>query len=290
MAEPRMQERVFTVIEVLRATEQWLQQRSVDAPRRSAELLLGHVLSLDRLQLYLAHDRPMSAPERAAMRALVARRGVHEPVAYLLGEWSFRELALQVGPAVLIPRPETEQLVDLALARLPQGGAVIDLGTGSGAIAIAIAHARPDAVVLATDVSKNALAVARQNAERNGAAVTFAHGSWWAACREPVQYDLVVSNPPYIDPLHPELVGKGVAEFEPTLALFTPKGDPTSCYRELVAGLDAHLRPGGRLVFETGVGAAEPALALLQSQPFLADAALLPDFAGLPRYLVAVHR
>lgn len=285
-----MPARVFTVLEVLRATEQWLQQRAVEAPRRSAELLLGHVLSLGRLQLYLAHDRPLSDAERAAMRALVARRGNHEPVAYLLGEWAFRELSLQVTPAVLVPRPETEQLVDLALDRLPPNGRVVDFGTGSGAIAIAIKKARPDAVVLATDVSRNALAVARANAERHAASVAFAHGSWWQAVAAEPPFDLVVSNPPYIDPAHQELVGKGVAEFEPSLALFTPKDDPTACYRELLAGLDRGLRAGGQLVFETGAGAAEPALALLQAQPFLSDVALLPDFASLPRYLVAVHR
>ena len=289
MAEPQ-NARVFTVIDVLRATEQWLQQRQIEAPKRSAELLLGHVLSLDRLQLYLQHDRPLTEAERAGMRTLLARRGKHEPVAYLLGTWSFRGLELTVSPAVLIPRPETEQLVDLALERLPPQGRVVDLGTGSGAIAIAIKKARPDATVLATDVSKNALAVAQQNAAQNGVDITFAAGSWWQPLAAERPFDLVVSNPPYVDPAHPDLIGPGVAEFEPSLALFTPTGDPTSCYRELVAGLPRHLIPDGQLVFETGVGAAADALALLQAQPFLQDAALLPDFAGLERFLVARHR
>ncbi|MBL8751985.1 MAG: HemK family protein methyltransferase, partial [Planctomycetes bacterium] len=149
-----------TVLSVLRGAEEWLHKRGVDAPKRSAELLLGKVLGLDRLQLYLAHDRPLDPDERAAMRALVQRRGEHEPVAYLLGNWSFRGLELDVSSAVLVPRPETEELVDLALAKAPAGARVADFGTGSGAIAVALAAARPDLRVFALDASKNALAVA----------------------------------------------------------------------------------------------------------------------------------
>src|SRR5690349_22848032 len=119
-----------TVMSVLRAAEGWFQGRGVEAPRRSAELLLGKVLGKDRLQLYLLHDRPLDQGELAAMRGLTARRGRGEPVAYLLGEWSFRGLDLAVGPDVLVPRPETEELVELALPLLPNGGRVVDFGTG----------------------------------------------------------------------------------------------------------------------------------------------------------------
>ncbi len=281
-----------TVLSVLRGAEAWLHKRGVDAPKRSAELLLGHVLKLTRLQLYLAHDRPMDEQERAAMRALLARRGEGEPVAYLLGSWSFRGLELAVSPATLIPRPETEEVVGHALERLPAGGTALDLGTGSGAIAIALASARPDARVVAVDQSQNALAVAAANVALHGLGerVALRHGSWWEPIADDERFDLVVSNPPYIDPEQREGLAADVAAFEPPLALFSAAGDALSCYRPIVAGLERHLRPGGWFVAETGVGASEPALALLAAQPFLADARLLPDLAGIGRVLLAQRR
>lgn len=281
-----------TVLSVLRGAETWLHKRGVDAPKRSAELLLGHVLSLSRLQLYLAHDRPMDERERAAMRVLLQRRGAGEPVAYLLGSWNFRGLELAVSPATLIPRPETEEVVGQALERLPPGGVALDLGAGSGAIALALAAARPDARVVAVDVSADALAVAARNVARHGLGerVALRHGAWWAPIADSEQFDLVVSNPPYIDPQRPDGLAADVAEHEPALALFSAPGDVLSCYRAIVAGLARHLRPGGWFVAETGVGASGPALALLSDQAFLADARLLPDLAGIGRVLVAQRR
>lgn len=278
-----------TVLSVLRGAETWLERRGVDAPKRSAELLLGKVLGLSRLQLYLAHDRPLDPKERDTMRALLVRRGDGEPVAHLLGSWSFRGLELTVSPAVLIPRPETEELVDLVLARAPHGGRVVDLGTGTGAIAIAVAAARPDLQVLAVDVSQEALQVAAANVARHGvgARVTLLHGSWWAPVPADTTFDVVVSNPPYIDPRATDGLADDVRRFEPALALFSAAGDVLSCYRAIGEGLALHLRPGGFAVFETGVGAAEPGLAWLRSLSALQDAQLLPDLAGLPRFLVA---
>lgn len=278
-----------TVLSVLRGAESWLERRGVDAPKRSAELLLGKVLGLSRLQLYLAHDRPLDPNERSAMRALLVRRGDGEPVAHLLGSWSFRGLELSVSKAVLIPRPETEELVDLVLARAPQGGAVVDLGTGSGAIAIAVAVARPDLQVLAVDQSQEALAIAAANVARHGvgARVALLHGSWWEPVPAAATFDVVVSNPPYIDPQATDGLADDVRQFEPAMALFSAPGDVLSCYRAIGDGLAAHLRPGGHVVCETGLGAAEPGLAWLAALPFVGDAQLLPDLAGLPRFLVA---
>jgi release factor glutamine methyltransferase len=278
-----------TVLSVLRGAEQWLARRAVDAPRRSAELLLGKVLGLDRLQMYLAHDRPLDDGERAAMRELVARRGDGVPVAYLLGSWSFRGHEVDVGPAVLIPRPETELLVDHALAYAPQGGRVLDLGTGSGAIAIAIAVERPDLRVVATDQSRNALALATANVARHGVAdrVELRGGDWWHAVEPGGTFDVVVSNPPYIDPQAPHGLAADVAAHEPPLALYSAAGDVVSCYRAIVAGLAEHLVAGGWFVAETGVGASDAALQLLQQQPFLTGAQLLPDPAGIDRFLHA---
>lgn len=276
---------------VLRASEGWLEKRGVDASKRSAELLLGGVLGVDRLQLYLDHDRPLDEQERAAMRALLVRRGEGEPVAHLLGNWGFRELELEVGPAVLVPRPETEELVDVALALLGEREAadVIDLGTGSGAIAIAIASERPGTQVLAVDCSQNALTVARSNAAGNNVAdrVAFAHGSWWEAVSPPRTFDLVVSNPPYIDPRAPEGLAEDVKRFEPPLALFSAPGDAASCYREIAAGLAAHLNPGGWFVAETGLGAAEAARDVFAATASLQSVELRDDAAGKPRFVLA---
>lgn len=278
-----------TVLSVLRGASGWLAQRGVEAPQRSAELLLGKVLGKTRLELYLEHDRPLGPRERDAMRALVARRGAGEPVAHLLGSWSFRGLELRVGPDVLVPRPETEELVEVALAQLGAGATAIDLGTGSGAIAIALAAERPALRVVATDVSEAALAIARANAAAHGVAerIAFACGSWWQAVGDDARFDLVVSNPPYIDPAAPIGLAADVRRFEPALALFAAAGDPVSCYRAIVAGLATHLAPGGCFVAETGLGAADGARELFAAQPFLRDVELRPDLAGAPRFVVA---
>jgi release factor glutamine methyltransferase len=281
-----------TVLSVLRGAEDWLARRGIDAPRRSAELLLGKVLGLGRLQLYLAHDRPLDERERAAMRQLVARRGEGVPVAYLLGSWGFRALELEVGPSVLIPRPETELLVDHVLAHAPRGGRVLDLGTGSGAIAVALAVERPDLHVVGTDLSRNALVTAAANVARYGVGdrVELRVGDWWGALGGAAAFDVVVSNPPYIDPQAPHGLATDVAAHEPPLALYTAAGDVLSCYRAVVAGLEHQLVAGGWFVAETGVGASAPALALLSAQPFLTDAQLLPDPAGIDRFLLARRR
>ena len=280
---------VHTVMTVLRGAEEWLARRDIEAPKRSAELLLGRVLGIGRLQLYLEHDRPLSPDERASMRELIARRGRGEPVAHLLGSWSFRGLDLEVGPAVLVPRPETEELVDVALQRLGDGATAVDLGTGSGAIAIALAVERPGLRVTATDASRNALAVAETNATFHGVVdrLQLCHGSWWQAVPDDARFGLVVSNPPYIDPARPDGLAEDVRRFEPPLALFSSPGDPASCYRDIIAGLETHLSSGGWFVAETGGAAAEPARAALAAQSFLTDVGLDADLAGKPRFLSA---
>ncbi|MEY4674546.1 MAG: hypothetical protein RL148_2330 [Planctomycetota bacterium] len=287
-----MGEGTFTVMEVLRASEQWLAARGAEAPRRSAELLLGKVLGLPRLQLYLAHDRPLDAAERLAMRTLLQRRGKGEPVAHLLGSWSFRGLELEVSRDVLVPRPETEELVDLVLARCPQGGRLVDLGTGSGAIAIACAVARPDLAVVATDVSEPALAIAQRNAARHGVAgrIRLARGSWWDAVPAEAPFDVVASNPPYVDPGRMDLVAPDVAAYEPALALYAPAGDVAACYRSVGAGLERALRPGGHVVFETGAGCFEQALDVVRGVPCLEQVQVLQDLGQQPRFVVGRRR
>jgi [protein release factor]-glutamine N5-methyltransferase (EC 2.1.1.-) len=220
--------------------------------RIDAELLLLHVLGQSRTWLFLHEGDPMGDAKAAAFEALVARREAGEPVAYLTGHRGFWTLDLMVTPATLVPRPETELLVELALARIPMGAEVrvADLGTGSGAIALAIANERPRARVIATDASEAALAVARGNTHRNRIAnVEFHHGNWFAPLAGE-RFDLIVSNPPYIESGDPHL-GEGDLRFEPASALASGK-DGLDDLRVIVAEATSHLAPNGWLLVEHG--------------------------------------
>jgi release factor glutamine methyltransferase len=202
--------------EVLRAAAEYLERKGVDSPRVDAELLLADALGLTRIELYTQYDRPLTDGERAAARVLVERRGRREPLAYILGEWGFRRLTLRTDARALVPRPETEVVVERALALIEGVGEprVLDVGTGSGAIALAVASERPDARVTGTDSSVAALGLARENAEHLGLAVELVETNLLDRLAGP--FDLVVSNPPYVLPgeqLRPELT------FEPSEAL-----------------------------------------------------------------------
>jgi release factor glutamine methyltransferase len=253
------------------------------------EWMLARVLGLSRLEVYLAHDRPVSESEKEDLRAMVARRGKGEPLAYILGDQEFCGLEFKVTRDVLIPRPETEHLVSCLREQAPQSSRGVDLGTGSGAIAVALCHARPDLTMIATDASGAALEVARDNAERLGVAdrVEFREGSWWAPLADEPPLDFAVSNPPYVDPERSELLADDVREFEPESALMTPAGEPAAAYAAIVAGIEGRLKPGALLFFETGVGADDAALAVLERSDLLTEVALSDDEAGLPRYLFA---
>lgn len=280
-----------TLLDVLRAGETYLREREVDAPRLSMELLLAHVLRMPRLQLYLSFDQPMNEAELAGLRDLLRRRGQHEPMAYVLGEVAFHEVRLVSDARALVPRPETEGVVERARRQAPQGARVVDLGTGSGAIAVALAHVRPDLTVCAVDASTDALALARVNVARYQleSRVELVLGDWFAPLHGR-HFDFLVSNPPYVDPAQPELLAADVRRYEPHAALFTAPGDPASAYRRILAGVAEHLVAGAQLVLETGVGAAEPALAAMQEAAVLSDVKLEADLAGLPRYLTATVR
>jgi release factor glutamine methyltransferase len=231
--------------------------------RAEADILLGHVLGKPRSWLIAHADDALDATDAAAFAALVERRAAGEPVAYLTGRRGFWTLELEVTPDTLIPRPETELLVELALARLPQDGTprVADLGTGSGAIALAIAHERPHARIVATDASAAALAVARRNAQANPIGhVVFAEGDWFAPLADG-RFELIVSNPPYIGQGDPHL-GKGDLRFEPASALASGP-DGLDAIRYIVEGARAHLMPGGWLLFEHGWDQGAAARALL---------------------------
>lgn len=237
--------------------------------RHEAEQLLLHVLGRDRAWLFAHGDDPLPASGAATLDAWLARRASGEPLAYLLGRRGFWTLDLQVSPATLIPRPETERLVELALERLPDDRPlrIADLGTGSGAIALALASERPLAQVVATDLSGDALRVAQANAETNRIAnVAFRHGSWLAPLAGE-RFDLIASNPPYIADGDPHLM-QGDLRYEPPAAL-SSGADGLDAIREIVATAPAYLLPGGWLLLEHGWDQGEAIRALLLAAGFV---------------------
>jgi release factor glutamine methyltransferase len=239
----------LTLGEALRRGAEFLERKGIDNARFDAELLLAHALGLTRLDLYLQHDRPLTDDELSAARSLLERRARHEPTAYVLGEWGFRRLTLTVDPRVLIPRPGTEEVVErcLALIRDLDRPEVLDIGTGSGAIALAIADEHRTAVATATDVSEEALAVARANAERSGLAERVRFEQHDARKGLTGSYDLVVSNPPYVDAEEIETLQPEVRDWEPRAALVG------SGFHELIAHeARGVLKPHGWLVLEVG--------------------------------------
>ena len=242
-------------------------------------ILLCHALGIPRVGLITQSERQLTEEEAARLSALVGRRIGGEPIAYIVGQREFFGLPFRVTPAVLIPRPDTELIVELALERLPAQARMLDMGTGSGAIAVAVAHTRPDAQVTALDVSEEALAVARANAEANGARVRFLRSDWFAAL-EGDTFELVVSNPPYIAS-GDEHLAQGDLRFEPADAL-TDHADGLSDLRTIIVGAAAHLAPDGWLLLEHGYDQAEAVHALLTDAGYL-EAQSWRDLAGIER-------
>lgn len=252
-------------------------------PRREVELILSAVLGLSRSRLLVRLDEALPAASIAHADALLARRAAGEPVAYLLEEWEFWSLPLRVTPQVLVPRPETEGVVARGLALLGgnQTARILDLGTGSGAIALALAHSLPQAEVVATDCCEPALAVARGNAKRLGLRVQFLVGGWYDALPPGTPpFDLIVSNPPYVARGDAALEA-AVARYEPAVALYAAQ-QGTAAFAAIVGGAPAHLVTGGQLVLEHGAEQVAVVSTMLQQGGFceVVDTA---DLSGLPR-------
>ncbi|HYO10002.1 MAG TPA: peptide chain release factor N(5)-glutamine methyltransferase [Tepidisphaeraceae bacterium] len=286
----------WTVRRLLEWTTGFFTRKNVDGPRLSAELLLSHVLSVPRIKLYTDYERPLGEKELATFRALVQRAGEHEPIAYLTGRAHFFNLEFDVTRDTLIPRPDTETIVEnvLQLARNTAGfeaPRVLDLCTGSGCIGIAIAHHLKNAVVLATDLSAPAVEVARRNAERLGLAgrVTVEQGDLFepvSRLPDPQPFNLIVANPPYVPSGEIEKLDRNVREYEPVSAL-DGGPDGLSLLRRIVHAAPERLLPGGRIYleiqFDQGPAAKEHAATVEQ----LDDVRILKDHAGHDRVLTA---
>lgn len=273
----------WTILEVLQWTTARFQERGLDSPRLDAELLAAHAFGLTRVHLYTQFDRPLLPPELAAYRELVKRRQAGEPVAYLTGRKEFWSLDLAVDKRVLIPRPDTETAIEEALERLPAGttGArLADVGTGSGAIALALAKTRPGNTVYACDVSPDALAVARANAERLALEVTFLEGDLDQPLRALEPLDLIVANLPYVRAADIAALAIEVRA-EPWLAL-DGGDDGLALVRRLVAAAPALLAPGGALVLEIGQGQATETAALCRAAG-LEEVRARADLGGIER-------
>jgi release factor glutamine methyltransferase len=287
----------WTVLDVLRWTTSRFAQRNLASPRLDAEILTARALGISRVQLYVQFDRPLETAELAAIRELVKRRQGGESVAYITGSKEFFGLELAVDARVLVPRPDTETLVDEALARLPAAAGdgtmaaarIADVGTGSGAVAIAIAKSaakrHPALEVFASDLSPGALEIARANAERHGLAVTFVEGDLDAPLRALAPFDLIVANLPYVASAEIDGLAAEVRA-EPRLAL-DGGDDGLALVRRLIAAAPELLRAGGALALEIGAGQAEATAALMTAARFT-DLRLRRDLGEIDRVVSGV--
>jgi len=278
-----------TVLDIIKRSTGYFEGKGIDSPRLQIELLLAHVLKVPRLKLYLDFERQLSDGELETLREFVRRRGEREPLQYILGTTSFCGLEIAVTPAVLIPRPETELLVEQAwqflASRGDQPATVLDFGTGSGCIAVAIAHKFPACDVHAIDASEDALQVARTNAERVAAKVHFHRGVAIDDLISPRTFDLIVSNPPYIPDAEVERLQPEVRDYEPRLAL-TGGSEGLDFYRMITFQTQERLTTKGKVIVELGHGQESAARGIFEGEGWSVES-VVADYAGTPRILIA---
>lgn len=269
----------MTVLEALRAGKARLKGKGVPDAKLDAEYLLAHVLSLPRLNMLADKRRALTPGQEAAYGALLARRETREPLQYILGEQSFMGFSFKTDRRALIPRNDTEVLCEEALRYIGPGDSVLDLCTGSGCLAVAIKKLRPGAVVTASDVSEEALSLARENAQALGAEVRFLKGDLFAPFRGE-RFHVIVSNPPYVRAQLAESIQEEV-RWEPALALYADGEAGTSILARIIREAPGHLRKGGYLLLEFGDGQAEEVKELLAAR--FEHIRVLNDWQGLPR-------
>jgi release factor glutamine methyltransferase len=284
-----MTQRTWTIKEILNVTSQFLRDKQIESPRLCAEVLLSLQLRKTRVELYLSFDQPLRDSEVAQYRALVKRRLNREPLQYITGRQEFWSLEFTVNPSVLVPRPDTEILVEEALNlkktnQLPEGSGdqtrILDLGTGCGAIAVSLAKEMEGAALWATDISAEALAVARENAERHAVSgkITFCQGDLYQALEQPAPaFDMIIANPPYIASDAFDTLPEEVRSYEPRIAL---DGHEKGMYfiERIIGDAENYLKPGGWLLMEMDPGQTEQALALTGATGFLCREERLMDY------------
>ena len=279
---------MLSVLEIIKRTTGFFEQRGVESPRLNAELLIGHALGLKRMQLYLQFERPLTEAELEKIRPLVKRRGGREPLQYIMGETEFSDLKLKVDRRALIPRPETERLIELVTQRLTVPPVrILDLGTGSGAIALALAKAWPEVVVTAVDKSEAALSLARENAEATGFAgrVKFVLSDWFAGVPAGEVFQLIVANPPYLSDAETAEAPPEVKDFEPPMAL-SAGANGAADLETIIRAARSYLAPGGLLACETGIAQHQQLVALATTEGYVRTESRR-DLTGRERYLFA---
>lgn len=275
------QQETWTILKVLAWTKGYLAEKGVENARLEAEWLLCAALGLDRVGLYVNFDRPLTAGELGACRELVARRARREPLQYILGSQEFYGLEFEVASKVLIPRYDTETLVREALSRTPRGARILDIGVGSGCIAVALAINLPDADVSGVDLSPEALELTERNAKRHGVTVSLCKGSLFEPFKD-LEFDLIVSNPPYIRSSDIATLQAEVRDFEP-LAALDGGADGLDYYRRIIPEAPGHLKPGGWLLLEMGIGQAPDLLALFETTGHFREFFTAKDSGGIDR-------
>ncbi len=279
---------MLSVLEVVKKTSEFFASKGVESPRLDAELVVSHVLGIPRMGLYMGFEAPVADSNLAAIRELVRRRGKREPLQYILGFTEFHGLRLKTDRRALIPRPETEYLVETVIAGMAAAPArILDLGSGSGAIALALAAAYPEAAVTAADSSAEALSLASENAQATGLSgrVNFVLTDWFGTLPDPAAFDLVISNPPYLAQAEVEAAAPEVRDHEPRAALAS--GDEGfSDIARIIAGAAGRLSPGGLLALETGPGQHGRAQAEARDAGY-ARTESRRDLAGRDRFFLA---
>ena len=281
----------MTVLEGIQKSADFLAKKGVEPPRLQAELLLAHVLKMPRMKLYLNFDRALTTAETDSLRELIKRRAVREPLQHIIGSTSFCGYEIAVTRQALVPRPETEMLAELGWQFLSanhgQPATALDFGTGTGCIAIALAAHCPEARIIALDLSPDALALARQNVELNRLTerVQFVHGDGFAPLPPETQFDLIVSNPPYIASAEIETLEPEVRDFDPRLAL-DGGADGLSFYRRLAREARPFLKPAGKIMLEFGDGQGGDIQNIFEGEKWIVEE-IKSDYSQRPRILVA---
>ena len=281
----------MTVLEAIQKSADFLGKKNVESPRLQTELLLAHLLKMPRMKLYLNFDHVLTPVETDTLREFVKRRGQREPLQHIVGSTSFCGYEIAVNRHVLVPRPETELLAEAGWQFLStlnsQPSTVLDFGTGSGCIAIALAAKYPDAKVIATDISSDALALAKQNAEKNNVAarIEFLQGNGFTALSADSKFDLIISNPPYIPTAEIETLQPEVRDFDPRAAL-DGGADGLDFYRKLAAEVKMFLKPEGKIMLEFGDGQADAIKKIFEDEKWVVEA-VKEDYSQRARILIA---